>query len=159
MSVTTISRSGRPGLFLRKGILKICSRFTGEHPCRSVISIKLLCNPVEIALQHGCSPVNLLHIFRTPFLKNTSVRPLLNILKKKDVHVQVKLTFFYIFIKLYFLVMERKFGAHPQRLDLNIFGLLSFRFMDKGFHGSIIIFNLVTFIHSDLVSRGSFFVL
>ena len=22
--------------------------------------------------QHGCSPVNLLHIFRTPFLKNTS---------------------------------------------------------------------------------------
>ena len=27
---------------------------------------------VFIALQHGCSPVNLLHIFRTPFLKNTS---------------------------------------------------------------------------------------
>ena len=27
---------------------------------------------IEIALQHGCSPVNLLHIFITPFLKNTS---------------------------------------------------------------------------------------
>ena len=26
----------------------------------------------EIALRHGCSPVNLLHIFRTPFPKNTS---------------------------------------------------------------------------------------
>ena len=26
----------------------------------------------EIALQHGCSPVNILHIFRTPFSKNTS---------------------------------------------------------------------------------------
>ena len=26
----------------------------------------------EITLQHGCSPVNLLHIFRTPFLKNSS---------------------------------------------------------------------------------------
>ena len=31
----------------------------------------------EIALRHGCSPVNLLHIFRTPFLKNTSGRLLL----------------------------------------------------------------------------------
>ena len=29
-------------------------------------------NFIEIALQHVCSPVNLLHIFRTPFTKNTS---------------------------------------------------------------------------------------
>ena len=29
-------------------------------------------NFTEIALRHGCSPVNLLHIFRTPFPKNTS---------------------------------------------------------------------------------------
>ena len=28
--------------FLRKSALKICSKFTGEHPCRSAISIKLL---------------------------------------------------------------------------------------------------------------------
>ena len=34
--------------------------------------IKLLCNFIEIALQHGCSPVNLPHIFRTPSPKNTS---------------------------------------------------------------------------------------
>ena len=34
--------------------------------------IKLLCNFIEITLRHGCSPVNLLHIFRTPFSKNTS---------------------------------------------------------------------------------------
>ena len=26
----------------------------------------------EIAIRRGCSPVNLLHIFRTPFSKNTS---------------------------------------------------------------------------------------
>ena len=32
----------------------------------------LLCNFIEISLRHGCSPVNLLHIFRTPFPKNTS---------------------------------------------------------------------------------------
>ena len=35
--------------FLGKSVLKICSKFTGEHPCRSVISIKLLCNFIEIA--------------------------------------------------------------------------------------------------------------
>ena len=29
-------------------------------------------NFTEIALQHGCSPVHLLHIFRTPFPRNTS---------------------------------------------------------------------------------------
>ena len=34
--------------------------------------VALLCNFIEIALQHGCSPVNWLHIFKTPFLKNTS---------------------------------------------------------------------------------------
>ena len=27
---------------------------------------------IEITLRHGCPPVNLLHIFRTPFFKNTS---------------------------------------------------------------------------------------
>ena len=56
-------------MFFRKGVLKICSKFTGEHPYRSVISIKLLRNFFEIAFWHGCSPVNLLHIFRTTFLK------------------------------------------------------------------------------------------
>ena len=59
-----------------RDVLKICSKFTGEHPeqrpYRSAISIKLICNFIEIALRHGCSPVNLLHIFRAPFPKNTS---------------------------------------------------------------------------------------
>ena len=32
----------------------------------------LLCNFIEITLWHRCSPVNLLHIFRPPFSKNTS---------------------------------------------------------------------------------------
>ena len=57
---------------LRKRCSKICSKFTGEHPCRSVISIKLQSNFIEITPWHRCSPVNLLHIFRTPFLRNTS---------------------------------------------------------------------------------------
>ena len=49
-----------------------CCKFTEEHPCRSAISISCF------ALQHGCSPVNLLHIFRTLFPENTSWRLLFN---------------------------------------------------------------------------------
>ena len=64
--------SSRPEVFLRKCVLKICSKFAGEHPCRSVISINLFCNLIEIEPRHGCSAVHLLHIFRTPFLRNTS---------------------------------------------------------------------------------------
>ena len=32
----------------------------------------LKCNFIEITLRHGCSSVNLLAIFRTPFSRNTS---------------------------------------------------------------------------------------
>ena len=46
--------------------------------CWNAISIKLLCNFIEITLRHGCSPANSLHIFRTPFLKNISGWPLLS---------------------------------------------------------------------------------
>ena len=37
----------------------------------NAILIKLLRNFIEVALWHRCSPVNLLHIFRTPFPGNT----------------------------------------------------------------------------------------
>ena len=70
-------RSSPPEVFLGKRVLKIYSKFTREHPCQSVISIKLPSNSIKITLRHGCSPVNLLHIFRTPFPKNTSGRLLL----------------------------------------------------------------------------------
>ena len=90
-------RSSPPEVFLEKSVLKVCSKFTEEHPCRSVILIKLLCHFIEIcskfteehpcqsvilikllchfieiALRHGCFLKNLLHIFKTPFPKNTS---------------------------------------------------------------------------------------
>ena len=71
-SILTEIRSSHPEVFLGKGVLKIYSKFTGEHPCRSAISIKLFCNFIEITFRHGCSPVNLQHIFRTPFLNDTS---------------------------------------------------------------------------------------
>ena len=65
-------RSSHPEVSLRKGVLKICSKFTGEHPCRNVISIKLQSISIEIPLLHWYPLVNLLYIIRTPFHKNTS---------------------------------------------------------------------------------------
>ena len=81
-------------MFLGKGVLIKCSKVTGEHPCRSVISIKLLCKATllksfsqlfenacgfasEITLRHGCSPINFLHILGKFFDKNTSEELLL----------------------------------------------------------------------------------
>ena len=48
-----LSEAARPKVFLRKGVLKICIKFTGEHPFR-----------------HGCSSENLPHISGTSFYKN-----------------------------------------------------------------------------------------
>ena len=64
-------RSSHPDVFLVKGVLKISNKFTGEHPCRIVISIKLQSSFIKITLWHGCS-VSLLHIFATPSPRNTS---------------------------------------------------------------------------------------
>ena len=65
-------------VFLEKVVQKTSSEFTGEHTCGALISVKLLCNFIEITLRHGCSPVNLLYSFRAPFPKNTSGQLLLN---------------------------------------------------------------------------------
>ena len=48
-----------------------------EHPYRSVISIKLQSNYIEITLRYRCFPVKLLYIFRTPFIKSICGRLLL----------------------------------------------------------------------------------
>ena len=42
--LSDIYRTSHPELFLGKGVLNICSKFTGEHPCQSAISIKLQSN-------------------------------------------------------------------------------------------------------------------
>ena len=60
-------RSSRSDVFSRKVVFKICSK-----------------------LRHGCSPVNLLHIFRKPFLKNTSGWLLLDFVFKNLIKVWAK---------------------------------------------------------------------
>ena len=63
--------------------------------------VGLLCNFIEIALQGV--PVNLLHIFRTTFLKNTSWRLLLYVFMSYSVqsfiiYEQTKLEFIFMLI-------------------------------------------------------------
>ena len=65
--------------------------------CRSVISIKLLCNFIEITFRHGCFPINLLHIFRTSFPKNTSKQLLLHMLKLLGNLLRIKPPIFWCF--------------------------------------------------------------
>ena len=55
-----IFRNSHSEVFLRKGVLKLCSNLQ-ENTHAEVRFI-------EIALRHGCSAVNLLHVFRTYFL-------------------------------------------------------------------------------------------
>ena len=50
--ITKKCRSSPSEVFLGKDVLEICSKFTGEHPYQSVISIKLLCNFFEITFRH-----------------------------------------------------------------------------------------------------------
>ena len=49
----SVPRSSRLEVFCEKDFLKMCSKFTGEHPRQNLISIKLLCNFIEITLCHG----------------------------------------------------------------------------------------------------------
>ena len=54
-----------------------------KQPPRGVLKKRCSENMQKIlALWHACSPVNLLHIFRTPFAKNTSERLLLKVALK-----------------------------------------------------------------------------
>ena len=84
LAFSNISRSSSPEVFLRKGVLKICRNYNGEHPYQGAISIKLLCNIWCVALQYICFAallkshfvmavlLYLLHIFRMAIPKNTS---------------------------------------------------------------------------------------
>ena len=87
---TKYFRSTCRDVFLGKGLLKICSKFTGEHPCQSAISINLLCNLIEIALRHGCSVNLLLLIFRATLPKSISGRLLLIFSKSVKTNSQLK---------------------------------------------------------------------
>ena len=73
LSSTVLDLQKQPSVdVLTKRCSKNIQQIYRRHPCQNLISIKLLCNFIEITLPHGCSPLDLLHIFRTPFPKNSS---------------------------------------------------------------------------------------
>ena len=86
--------------FLRKGVLKIYSKVKGEHSCRSVISIKLLCNFIKITFRHMFSPVILLHIFRKSVPKDTSEGLLLDLMLRLPFYKHFLYKNSYFFIKI-----------------------------------------------------------
>ena len=111
-------RSSPPEVFLGKGALKICCQFTGEHPSRSVISIKLLSKFTEIALRYGFSPVNWLHIFRIPFPQKTSGRLLLFV---KLVRVSQNFSIVPMDFLLTFTLQKKSFKQTKRTIHKNSF--------------------------------------
>ena len=77
----TIFRTRPTEVFLKKSCPKNMQQIYRRTPLPKCdfnkVALQLYCNFIEIALLHGYSPVNLLHIFRTTFLKDTSGRLLL----------------------------------------------------------------------------------
>ena len=74
--------------------LKICSKFTGEHPCRSVILLKL-------HFDMGVSPVNLLHIFSTTFPQTSKdVSQLTPVVVRRHVGVETKPCIYWVAVVL-----------------------------------------------------------
>ena len=60
-------RSSPPHVSLQKDVLKICSKCTPMPKCNfNKITLRF----IEVALLHGCSPVNLLHVLKAPFYKH-----------------------------------------------------------------------------------------
>ena len=97
-------------MFFWKCVLKIYSKFTGEHPCWSAMSIKLLCDFIEMALRHRCSPENLLHIFGTAFYKSISVWLLLS-----NLTVLFQLLFSWWFGSVFFLYCSSTICRHSHQ--------------------------------------------
>ena len=68
---------------MQNGILRNFTKFTGKHLCQSFFFNKVAgLGPATLLkrrLWHGCFPVDFVKYPRTPFLQNTSGRPLLNI--------------------------------------------------------------------------------
>ena len=72
-----IHRSSPLEVFLKKGFWKCTANLRRTTMLKCDLN-KVALQFIEIAFWHGCSPVRLLHIFRTPFSKYTSAWLLLD---------------------------------------------------------------------------------
>ena len=56
-------------VFLGKDVLKICSKFSGDHPRQSAITMKLQSSIIEIPLRHRCFPGYFQNLFLRTLLE------------------------------------------------------------------------------------------
>ena len=81
-SCQTFTRSSRPEVFCKKGVIRNFVKFTGKHLCQSLSFLTKLqackvagLRPATLLkkrLWHSCFPVNFAKFLRTPFLQNTN---------------------------------------------------------------------------------------
>ena len=106
-----------------------------EQPSRGVLRKRctenMLCNFIEIALRHGCSSVNLLHIFRRSFPKNTSGWLILYTVLKIFVTPSVL-----FIISTWTLVDQDFYSQFPMSLDWRL-DICSFRMLYNGSNMSL----------------------
>ena len=89
-------------------------------------------NFIEITLWHGCSPVNLLHIFRTPFSKNTPGWLLLNLCISLNHHHQSFYSFqrirIYLYLHIRFFIRKSFFCLTLDFLNMMLENRLRFSY-------------------------------
>ena len=68
----TQSRSSRPEVFCKKGVLRNFTKFIGKHLCQSLLFNRVAglspTNLLKKRFWHRCFPVNFVKFLRTPFL-------------------------------------------------------------------------------------------
>ena len=80
LPLLTFSRSCHRRCSVRKGALRNFTKFTGKQQCQSLFFNRVA--GLKPATLPATLPVNLATFLRTPFLKNTSGRPLLFLSRK-----------------------------------------------------------------------------
>ena len=79
--VHLIIRSSHQGCFMKKGVPRNFTEFTGKHPCQIYLFNKVAgLRPATLLkrLGHKCFPTNFAKFLKTAFLQDTSGRLLLN---------------------------------------------------------------------------------
>ena len=68
----TWSRTSRPEVFCKNGVLRNFAKFSGKHPCQGLFFNKVAglrpATLLKIRLWHRCFPVNFAKFLRTPLL-------------------------------------------------------------------------------------------
>ena len=68
----TWSRTSRPEVFCKIGVLRNFAKFSGKHPCQGLFFNKVAglrpATLLKIRLWHRCFPVNFAKFLRTPLL-------------------------------------------------------------------------------------------